>query len=103
MSAFDHSAMNGAKSLGLRRATAIISRVRTSVSIPDDVFEEVERLARRRRRSRSAVYTAALREYIARYSPDEITEAINRVVDEVEQETEFVNATARRILKDVEW
>ncbi|MEA2162714.1 MAG: hypothetical protein QOK37_841 [Thermoanaerobaculia bacterium] len=77
--------------------------MKTAVSIPDDVFEKVERLARRGKRSRSEVYSAALREYVARHSPDEVTESWNRVCDEVEQETEFVNATARRILKNVEW
>jgi predicted transcriptional regulator len=77
--------------------------MKTAVSIPDDVFEKVERLARRRRRSRSAVYSAALREYVARHSPDEVTEAWNRVCEEVEQETDFVNAAARRILEKVEW
>lgn len=77
--------------------------MKTAVSIPDDVFEKVERLARRGRRSRSEVYSAALREYVARHSPDEVTEAMNRVVAEVESETDFVNATARRILEKVEW
>jgi metal-responsive CopG/Arc/MetJ family transcriptional regulator len=77
--------------------------MKTSVSIPDDLFEKVERLALRGRRTRSEVYSAALREYVARHSPDEITEAINRVCAEVEQETDFVNATARRVLEKVEW
>jgi metal-responsive CopG/Arc/MetJ family transcriptional regulator len=77
--------------------------MKTAVSIPDEVFEKVERLRRRGRRSRSEVYSAALREYVARHSPDEVTEAMNRVCAEVEQETDFVNATARRILENVEW
>ena len=78
--------------------------MKTAVSIPDDVFEQVERLARRERRSRSEVFSAALREYVARHSPDEVTEAINRVCDEVgDQSDEFVAAAARRILEKTEW
>jgi metal-responsive CopG/Arc/MetJ family transcriptional regulator len=77
--------------------------MKTTVSIPDDLFEKVDRLARRSRRSRSEVFSAALREYVAGHSPDEITEAINRVCAEVDQETDFVNATARRLLEKVEW
>jgi len=77
--------------------------MKTSVSIPDDLFEKVDRLARRGHRSRSEVYSAALRECVARHSPDEVTEAINRVCAEVEQETDFVNAAARRLLEKVEW
>lgn len=79
--------------------------MKTAVSIPDDVFEKVERLAKRGRRSRSEVFTAALREYVARHSPDEVTEAINRVCAEVDQteDVKFLNAAARRLLKKVEY
>lgn len=78
--------------------------MKTAVSIPDDVFEKVERLARRGKRSRSEVFSAALREYVARHSPDEVTEAINRVCDQVgDQRDEFVSAAAQRILERTEW
>jgi metal-responsive CopG/Arc/MetJ family transcriptional regulator len=78
--------------------------MKTAVSIPDDVFEKVERLARRGRRSRSEVFSAALREYVARHSPDEVTEAINRVCDQVgDQHDEFVSEATRRILEKTEW
>lgn len=78
--------------------------MKTAVSIPDDVFEKVERLARRGKRSRSEAFSAALREYVARHSPDEVTEAINRVCDQVgDQKDEFVEAAARRILEKTEW
>ena len=77
--------------------------MKTAVSIPDEVFDKVERLARRTKRSRSEVFSAALREYIARHAPDEITDAINRAVDEIDQTNEFVAAAARRVLEKTEW
>ncbi|HXH95306.1 MAG TPA: ribbon-helix-helix protein, CopG family [Thermoanaerobaculia bacterium] len=78
--------------------------MKTAVSIPDEVFEKVERLARREKRSRSEVFSAALREYVARHNPDEITDAINRVCDQVgDQRDEFVAAAARRVLEKTEW
>jgi predicted transcriptional regulator len=79
--------------------------MKTAVSIPDEVFEKVERLAKRGRRSRSEVFTAALREYVARHSPDEVTEAINRACEELDQteDVKFLNAAAGRLLKKVEW
>ncbi len=78
--------------------------MKTAVSIPDDVFEKVERLARRAKRSRSEVFSAALREYVARHSPDEVTEAINHVCDRVGNQTDdFVAAAAQRILEKTEW
>ena len=78
--------------------------MKTAISIPDEIFEKAERLAERERRSRSEVYSAALREYVARHSPDEVTDAMNRVCDEVGGETgAFVAAASRRVLERVEW
>lgn len=78
--------------------------MKTAVSIPDEVFEKVERLARRGRRSRSEVYSAALREYVARHMPDEVTEAMDRVCAAVDDERDgFVSAAARRVLERTEW
>jgi metal-responsive CopG/Arc/MetJ family transcriptional regulator len=78
--------------------------MKTTVSVPDEVFERAERLARRERRSRSEVYSAALREYVARHSPDEVTEAINRVVSDVGSEVDpFLEHAAARISERTEW
>ncbi|HYK05030.1 MAG TPA: ribbon-helix-helix protein, CopG family [Thermoanaerobaculia bacterium] len=78
--------------------------MKTAVSIPDEVFEKVERLARRARKSRSEVFSAALREYVARHAPDEVTESINEVCDRVgKQDDPFVQTAARRILEKAEW
>ncbi len=78
--------------------------MKTAVSIPDDVFERVERFARRAKRSRSEVFSAALREYIARHSPDEVTAAINQALVHLgDQKDEFVSAAARRVLEKTEW
>jgi len=73
--------------------------MKTAVSIPDDVFEEAERLARRTKRSRSEVYSRALAEYLARHAPDRVTEAVDRALAEISEPTdEFVRAAARRVL-----
>jgi metal-responsive CopG/Arc/MetJ family transcriptional regulator len=78
--------------------------MKTAVSIPDDVFEKVERLVRRAGRSRSEVFSAALREYVARHTPDEVTEAMDRVCAEVnEQPDAFVSTAGRRVLERTEW
>lgn len=78
--------------------------MKTAISVPDEVFESAERLARRERRSRSEVYSAALREYVARHSPDEVTEAIDRVVADVGTSVDpFVSTAANRVLEDAEW
>jgi metal-responsive CopG/Arc/MetJ family transcriptional regulator len=78
--------------------------MKTAVSVPDDVFEKVERLARRSRRSRSEVFSAALREYVARHAPDEVTESMNTVCESVsERADKFVAEAARRVLDESEW
>lgn len=78
--------------------------MKTAVSIPNDVFERAERLAHRERRSRSEVYSAALREYVARHSPDEITERLNLVVADIDEAVDpFIGTAAARILENTEW
>ena len=78
--------------------------MKTAVSIPDEVFEKVERLAKRARRSRSEVYGAALREYVARHAPDEVTDALNRICADANDEPDaFVSAVSLRVLERTEW
>lgn len=78
--------------------------MKTAVSIPDAVFEEAERLAMDLQTSRSQLYSRALQEFVARHAPDRLTEAMNRVVDEVGSEIdELSQRAARRVLEQVEW
>ena len=78
--------------------------MKTAISIPDEVYQGAERLARRTKKSRSRLYGDALKEYLARHAPDEITEAMNRACAEVgETKDPFVSAAARHILERSEW
>ncbi|HEX5135850.1 MAG TPA: hypothetical protein VFY93_02680 [Planctomycetota bacterium] len=78
--------------------------MKTAVSLPDDVFRAAEALARRLKKSRSRLYSDAIAEYLARHAPDEVTEAMNRVADHVQEPTDpFVSGAARRILERSEW
>jgi metal-responsive CopG/Arc/MetJ family transcriptional regulator len=78
--------------------------MKTAVSIPNEVFERAERLARRTRKSRSQVFSSALREYLARHAPDEVTEAMDRVCSAVgEQRDPFVARAAQQTLERSEW
>ena len=78
--------------------------MKTAVSIPDEVFAKAERLARRSKRSRSELFSAALSEYVARHAPDEVTEAMNRVCGDVGEQTDrFVATAGRRVLERSEW
>lgn len=78
--------------------------MRTTISIPDTVFEEAERLVAELQTSRSRLYSRALQEFVARHSPERVTEAMNRVIDEIGGESDaFSRRAARRVLKQVEW
>lgn len=78
--------------------------MKTAVSIPDEVFEKAERLARRSKRSRSELFSAALSEYVARHAPDEVTESMNRVCEKVGEPADpFVTTASRRVLERSEW
>ena len=78
--------------------------MKTAISIPDDVFQEAERYARRAKKSRSKLYGEALAEYLARHAPDATTEAMNNVCAEVDQTPDpFVTRAGRRILERTEW
>ena len=71
---------------------------------PDATFDQIERLAKREGRSRSEVYSAALREYVTRHAPDEVTAAMNRVCDEVAGDADtFATVAGKRVLAHVDW
>ena len=80
--------------------------MKTAIPIPDDIFEGAERLARRTKRSRSQLFSDAVKEYLARHTTDDVTEAMNRVCVDVGVGVgadDFTASAARDILKRVEW
>ena len=77
--------------------------MKTAISIPDDVFEDAEALARRLNKSRSEVYSRAVREYVAKHSSDEVTAALDLVCEEAQPDSGFTRSAARRTLEQSEW
>lgn len=80
--------------------------MKTAISIPNDIFNKAERLARRMKASRSELYSKALADYVARHAPDHVTEAMNEALAEIGNDDEtgaFTSAASRRILERIEW
>jgi metal-responsive CopG/Arc/MetJ family transcriptional regulator len=78
--------------------------MKTAISIADDVFEVAEQFARRTKKSRSQLFSDAVREYVARHAGEEITEAMDRVCAELDPgPDEFAAEAARRTLERVAW
>ena len=68
------------------------------------MFEAAQRLALRTKKSRSRLFSDALKEYVARHAPDHVTEAMDRVCAELGTEDDrFVATASRRVLKRSDW
>jgi metal-responsive CopG/Arc/MetJ family transcriptional regulator len=57
--------------------------VKTAISIPDDVFRAAEATARRTGKSRSQLFTEAMRLFLEVRAGESITEQLNRVYERV--------------------
>jgi metal-responsive CopG/Arc/MetJ family transcriptional regulator len=78
--------------------------MKTAISLPDEVFRAAERQARRAKKSRSQLYAEALSEYLARHAPEEVTAAMDGVMEKLREPTDrFTSTAARRILEQTEW
>jgi metal-responsive CopG/Arc/MetJ family transcriptional regulator len=56
--------------------------MKTAISIPDVVFARAEGFARRRKMTRSALFTAAVDAYLEQHQPEAITRALNEIYAE---------------------
>jgi predicted transcriptional regulator len=78
--------------------------MKTAISLPDELFDQAERLARRLKKSRSELYREAVIEYVARHDSDAITAALDELADELEtRPDEFSREAARSALERSEW
>ena len=77
--------------------------MKTAISIPDELFAEADRLARKLNQSRSKLYSRAIREYVARHSADEVTGALDEVYARETATDEFTAAAAKHTLERSEW
>jgi metal-responsive CopG/Arc/MetJ family transcriptional regulator len=78
--------------------------MKTAISIPDEIFEDAERLAKRLKSSRSELYSRAISEFVARHSTEQVTEAMDEALANIgEPADSFATAAARRTLRRSEW
>lgn len=78
--------------------------MKTAVSIPNDLFAAGEALAARLGSSRSALYAAALREFVARHEPEALRAVINAAIGDRPQDVApGVLDSAAAILRRLTW
>jgi len=53
--------------------------MKIAISVPDDIFEEAEHLARQQGKTRSKLYADAIAEYVGVYRTESITEQLNTI------------------------
>ena len=56
--------------------------MRTTISLPDPLFEAADELARRLGISRSELYATAIAEYLRAHQREAVTEALNRIYEQ---------------------
>ncbi|MEX2281628.1 MAG: ribbon-helix-helix domain-containing protein [Gemmatimonadota bacterium] len=78
--------------------------MKTAISIPDDVFEQADELAKQLGFSRSQLYANAVAEYVAKHRMRDITTRLNEVYG---TESAALDATTQRAqlnsVKSSEW
>jgi len=62
--------------------------MKTAISIPDQLFEEVENFSRKHRRSRSEVFAMAVKELLEKERTAELLAALNAAYAEAESPEE---------------
>lgn len=72
--------------------------------LPDEILQEVGRFSKLTGRSRSQIVRQALREYLARHAPADVTKAMDRICKDLGSQSDpFIAAASSRILKRNEW
>ena len=78
--------------------------MKTAISLPDDLFASADALAGRLGVSRSALYAAALAEYLAKHRTARVTERLNAVyATESSRVHPSIDKAQRRRVKSAEW
>jgi predicted transcriptional regulator len=78
--------------------------MKTAISIPDSVFRDAEKLAKRLNKTRSRLYVEAVVEYVARHAPEAVTEELNQLAKQLDTRSDALTArAARRVLERSEW
>ncbi len=79
--------------------------MKTAISIPDDVFDQAERAAKRLGLSRSELFTRAIQAFLTTRAEQSITDSYNAAFDDVgiSDVADIRRESTRRALLNVEW
>lgn len=84
----------------VRYNAVILSAVKTAISVPDATFERVERAAKKMGVSRSEFFARAAERWLDSLEGAQTTEAINRAIAGIAQDSAFTDAAAAALATD---
>ncbi len=80
--------------------------MKTAISLPNEIFKEVEKFSKEHQCSRSEVFAMAVKEFLERKKTEEVLNALNEVYSEAETPEEITvreqgkRYFAKKILKE---
>ncbi|MGI8773589.1 MAG: ribbon-helix-helix protein, CopG family [Actinomycetota bacterium] len=78
--------------------------MKTAVSIPDELFNRADEMARKTGKSRSQLYQEALSEYLLRRDPGAITQAMDDALADIDPQPDaWLLEAGRQTLERSEW
>jgi metal-responsive CopG/Arc/MetJ family transcriptional regulator len=78
--------------------------MKSAISVPDRLFAKGEKLAKKLKISRSALYSKALEQYVQRMDDEQITAKFNEVYSKTDSHLdEVLLAHQRRMILENEW
>jgi metal-responsive CopG/Arc/MetJ family transcriptional regulator len=78
--------------------------MKTAISLPDDLFESADALAKRLGVSRSELYATAVAEFLAKHQDAKVTERLDEVYGQQPSRLERpLRRAQRRSLRSTEW
>ncbi len=78
--------------------------MKTAVSLPDELFRQAERMAKRLRVSRSKLYAQAITEFLAASRAETVTAKLDEVYSHTRAEIDpELQSTQIKLLKESSW
>jgi predicted transcriptional regulator len=78
--------------------------MKTAISIPDPVFKQGEKLAKRLKMSRSELYATAVRTFVGAHRVSDVTRRLDEVLEDVDSRpAPFLSALSARVLFRSKW
>ena len=78
--------------------------MKITISLPDALFRDADRLAKRLKKSRGELCRDALAEYLGRHAPEAVTDLLNALAQELDTRPDtFASTAAKDVLERSEW